>query len=106
MVRVHKQPFTPVRLFRMLGWALVVFYFVYHAFHGERGVFALMGEQRELVQVSEQLKEVKAKREKMELKVAHLRDGSLDLDLLDEQMRRMLGVMKPGEVVVMTGAGD
>ena len=106
LMRVHKQPFTPWRLLRPLLWVFVAFYFIYHALHGERGLFAYAREQRELAQLQSELKTTKATREKLELRVSHLRDGSLDLDLLDEQMRRMLGVMKPGEVVVMTGVDD
>jgi cell division protein FtsB len=80
---------------------LLAFYFGYHALHGERGLYALVKEQRQLAAVNEELKQTRAERERVELRVSHLRDNSLDLDLLDEQMRRMLGVMKPGEVILL-----
>ncbi len=101
MVRVQKQPMTPARLIRPIVIVCAVFYLSYHALHGERGLYALFRERHERTQLQEQLSKAKEAREMMELRVSHLRDGSLDLDLLDEQMRRMLGVMKPGEVVVM-----
>ena len=103
MVRVKKQSLTPMRLAQPLMWMLVTFYMGYHAFHGERGLYALMRDRREVAQLSEELAKTKSEREKMELRVSHLRDGSLDRDLLDEQMRRMMGVMHKGEVVVLTG---
>ena len=103
MVRVHRSPITPARLIRPLLLACAIFYLSYHALHGERGLYALVREQRERIQLQETLQQVRAERARMELRVSHLRDGSLDLDLLDEQMRRMLGVMKPGEIVVMSG---
>lgn len=103
MVRVQKSPMTAARMIRPLLVVVAIFYLSYHALHGERGLYALFREQHERTQLQEHLAKTKAKRESMELRVSHLRDGSLDLDLLDEQMRRMLGVMKPGEVVVMQG---
>ncbi len=60
-----------------------------------------MREKRELTKLETELKETTLAREKMELRVSHLRDNSLDRDLLDEQMRRMMGVMKQGEVVIL-----
>jgi cell division protein FtsB len=106
LVRVQKQGITPARLFRPLLVVFMIFYIAYHALHGERGLYALMRERHEREQLTQELSTAKNKRQQMELRVAHLRDGSLDLDLLDEQMRRMLGVMKPGEIVVMDGASD
>ncbi|MES2984878.1 MAG: septum formation initiator family protein [Pseudomonadota bacterium] len=94
-----------MRLIKPLGWMLAAFYLGYHAFHGERGLYALMREKHELAALQSDLSTTTAERQKMERRVSHLRDNSLDRDLLDEQMRRMLGVMKKGEVVVLTG-GD
>lgn len=102
MVRVKKQSLTPARLVKPLLWMLVTFYMGYHTMHGERGLYALMRDKRELSQLQAELVKTKAEREKMELRVSHLRDGSLDRDLLDEQMRRMMGVMHQGEVVILT----
>ncbi len=103
MVRIHRQRLTPVRLLRPLLWMLVAFYMGYHTLHGERGLYALMRDQREEIALKRELAETKATREVMERRVGNLRDNSLDRDLLDEQMRRMLGVMKKGEVVVLMG---
>ncbi len=102
MVRTKKQPVTPMRWIKPLAWMFMAFYVGYHTLHGERGLYALLREKRELASLQTELATTKAEREKMELRVSHLRDNSLDRDLLDEQMRRMLGVMKKGEVVVLT----
>ena len=82
----------------------MAFYLGYHALHGERGLYALVREQHERAALKIELAQVKTEREKMELRVSHLRDNSLDRDLLDEQMRRMLGVMRPNEVMMFTGS--
>jgi cell division protein FtsB len=101
-VRVQRHTTSTAQLVKPLMLMLFVFYFGYHALHGERGLYALVREQRELAQLTKEYDATKAAREKMELKVSHLRDGSVDKDLLDEQMRRMLGVMDKNEVVILT----
>lgn len=103
MVRVQRSAMTPARMIRPLIIVCAFFYLSYHALHGERGLSALIREQHERATLETELQEKSSQRKAMELRVSHLRDGSLDLDLLDEQMRRMLGVMKPGEIVVMQG---
>lgn len=89
------------RFARPIALVFVVFYMGYHTFHGERGLYALVREQQELATAKKDLAETKAKREHLEARVSRLRDGSIDLDLLDEQMRRMLGVSRPGEVMLI-----
>ena len=101
LVRVKKQTLTPMRLMKPLMWMLVVFYMGYHTLHGERGLYALMRDQREQTLLEKELTKTKSERERMEHRVMSLRDGSLDRDLLDEQMRRMLGVMHAGEIVIL-----
>ncbi len=101
MVRLQKQPLTRARLMKPLLALCAVFYLCFSALHGDRGIYALLRDQRELAALQQELAQTKAERERVELRVSHLRSGSLDLDLLDEQMRRMLGVMKKGEVVVL-----
>lgn len=100
-VHVVKQTMSPARLTKPLMCMLLVVYFGYHALHGERGLYALFREKRILASLETDYLKTKAEREKMEQHVLHLRDASLDRDLLDEQMRRMLGVMKKGELVVL-----
>lgn len=106
LVRAQKQTLSPGRLVKPLVILCVLFYLSYHALHGDRGLYALVRERTEREHLQSELAKTKAQRQRMELRVSHLRDGSLDLDLLDEQMRRMLGVMKPGEIVVMDGDAD
>ena len=100
-VRIVRQTMTPGRLLKPLMGMCMVFYLGYHACHGERGLYALVREKRELASLQTDYTTTKLEREKLELRVSHLRDDSLDRDLLDEQMRRMLGVMKKGEVMVL-----
>ena len=77
----------------------VMFYLGFHAVSGERGVFALFKESRKLELLQTELADVKAKHAALERKVHLLSDDSLDLDLLDEQVRRVMGMAGSDEIV-------
>lgn len=77
----------------------ISFYLVFHAVSGDRGVLALFSESRRLEEVKTELAKVKAKHDYMEHKVQLMSDNSLDLDMLDEQVRRVLGMANKNEVV-------
>ena len=89
------------RLAGPLLLVLIMFYLGFHAVSGERGVFALFKETRRLDALQSELTEVKRKHEALEHKVRLLSDNSLDLDMLDEQARRVMGVAGKDEVVIM-----
>ncbi len=101
IVLSRRQVSKPSRLVRPLLMVFAIFYLLFHALHGERGIYAYIRDARELSQMQQSLEVTRAQREQVELRVRHMRDGSIDPDLLDEQMRRMMGVMKPNEVVIL-----
>lgn len=75
-------------------------YFTFAAVQGDYGVFRqvqLRAEERALIAQRDQLKT-----ELIELKNLTLRlsDGYLDLDLLDEQARDVLGYLRADEIVI------
>lgn len=79
-------------------------YFGYHLVHGDRGYFARKGLEQKLVSAEQKLAQKSADREKLENRVRLMRPESLDLDLLDERARIVLGYMKPEERVVVQSA--
>lgn len=79
---------------------LILFYLAFHTVSGERGIFALLRESRKLDALQDELADTKAKREILEKKVQKLSNNSLDLDLLDEQARKVLGTTGKNEVVL------
>lgn len=90
---------------RQIGFAMFIglslSYFGIQLMQGERGVYAYVRETHRQELLEQELAQVKQQREIMELQVQGLRPDSLDLDLLDEQARRMLGMMAPEEKVIM-----
>lgn len=83
---------------------LVLFYLCFHAVSGERGVVAMVKETRKLALIKAELAEVIAKREALDAKVQRLSSNSLDLDLLDERARQVLGLAGRNEVVYFLNA--
>lgn len=78
---------------------LAVFYLGFHTVSGERGALALFKESRKLENLKAELAEVKQKHEVLDKKVKRLSDNSLDLDLLDERARFVLGMAGKDELV-------
>ncbi len=80
--------------------AVSIFYLTFHSLAGERGVYALLKEERKLEILTADLKQTEAERKDIEHRVRLLSSGSLDLDLLDEQSRSILGVSGESELVI------
>ncbi len=94
------RPPMQKRAIGSLFCVLLLFYLGFHTLSGERGVIALLRETSKLDTLRAELEEIKTKRESLENKVKKLSSNSLDLDLLDEQARSVLGISGKNEVVV------
>jgi len=82
------------------GAFCVAAYFVFAAVQGDYGVFRraeIVVETREL---DEELAELQIEVARMENLTRRLSDTYLDLDLLDERARDMLGMVRTDEIVV------
>jgi cell division protein FtsB len=87
---------------RAMGPLLCVFILFYLGFHmvsGDRGVVALFKESRKLAALEAEFTAIAAQRQALDKKVKLLSDSSLDLDLLDEQARLVLGMAGKNEIV-------
>lgn len=93
-----RKPFSK-RAAGPLACVLVLFYLCFHAVSGERGVVAMFKETRRLELIRAELEKTVAEREALDARVRALSSNSLDLDLLDEQARRILGLAGRNEVV-------
>jgi cell division protein FtsB len=75
-------------------------YFSYSALNGQYGLFNKFRLQAEEVKFLRQLSEIQSKNTSLELKVQRLSDGYLDLDLLDQQARKLLGLIRSNEIII------
>ena len=93
-----RQAIAPI-----LGSVLVV-YFSYHMVQGNHGLIAYMSLQTKVEQAEARYADVHAERGVLEHRVALMRPDNLDLDMLEERARKVLGFVHPDEIVIMTPA--
>ncbi len=78
---------------------LLLIYFVYHSFYGNKGIIAYFSLNQQLETAYISLESVRDERIELEHRVKLLRPDSLDKDMLDQEARRVLGVAMPNEQV-------
>jgi len=76
-------------------------YFVYHTYHGERGLIAQKALKSEYAALKIEHKALKKQRISLENKITSLGagDGQIDSDLLDEYAKKM-GYIRPNEILI------
>ena len=75
-------------------------YFVFAAVQGEYGVFRRVALEAERESLQAELALLSAEAERMRDRTRRLSDEFLDLDLLDERARMVLGMARADEIVV------
>ncbi len=78
----------------------VIAYFGYYAIWGERGMLALSDTQARLGVERELLTQAQGDRARLEHRIALMRPGSADPDLIEELARSQLMIGAPGQVAV------
>lgn len=86
---------VPVICFAAIG------YFVYHALEGDHGINAYTRLTLQIGDTRAALADVTAERRTLERRVALLRPDGLDADMLEEQARRGLGLVKSRDAVIL-----
>ena len=79
---------------------LITIYFIYSALNGQYGLFNKFRFQANEVVLLEKLTEIKLRNAVLENKVLRLSDEYLDLDLLDQQARKFLGLARSDEIII------
>ncbi|MEL6125796.1 MAG: septum formation initiator family protein [Pseudomonadota bacterium] len=75
-------------------------YFAFAAVQGEFGLTRLLDFEAEEARLEQELSKLVLVREGLENKTRRLSDEYLDLDLLDEQARKTLGLIRPDEIIL------
>lgn len=87
------------QVYAMLILTALGFYFAYHLVSGNNGLLATMQLTTKLEEAQMRLDEIRMERLKLQHRVKMMSPESLDLDLLDEQARKVLGHSKKGEII-------
>ncbi len=80
---------------------MLIGYFAYHAVEGERGLRSYFALQHRTETAQSALDALRGEREILERRVRLLRPDSLDLDMLEERARRILGFVREDERVIL-----
>lgn len=75
-------------------------YLTFAALQGEHGLFKLFQIEAQEAKLRTELAALKAERAGIENKTRRLSTGSLDLDLLDEQARKVLSLARADEILI------
>lgn len=87
-------------LFYFLGMLMLGLYFTFAAVQGDYGVFKRAEVSAEGRALTAELTTLQAEVARMENLTTRLSDTYLDLDLLDEQARDVLGLIRADEIVI------
>lgn len=76
-------------------------FFVWHAYHGERGVEADLETRKQMAEIEAKLRGVRAEKAEWQKRVDLLRGPVVDRDLLDEEARNLLNRVNKADLVVI-----
>ena len=79
----------------------VLAYFVLHAETGQYGSEAKVSLTRQLAERNAQYSELVSERDALERRVRAMTDGTLEKDMIDENARRALNVVRDDEIVIL-----
>ena len=88
-------------MYKLLALAIIVSYFIYHGVTGQRGIISTIDIDEKILEGTKKLNTLQKERSLIEYKIRILRSGSTDHDLIDEVIRRGLGMADPNEVVII-----
>lgn len=86
-----------------LACVLGLAYAIYHGVQGERGLLAWIDRSAAVERARADAAALAEERRRLERRVSLLRTESLDLDLLEEQARRLLNMGQPDEQILLHG---
>ena len=82
-------------------WATIILYISFHMIQGERGLIAFMQIHREVMAAKKTQEILISKKQRLQNQVTLLSTKSLDIDMLDERVRIMLGYSRPNETIIL-----
>ncbi|KIC22632.1 FtsB family cell division protein [Leisingera sp. ANG-Vp] len=98
MTRSNRPPLGAIAFFAA-AFALSA-YFTFAAVQGDFGLFRRVEIQAEAAELRQDLGRLQSQTAEMENLTRRLSDDYLDLDLLDEQARSVLGLVRADEIVI------
>ncbi len=86
--------------FVLIGVTLLVAYFFIAALQGQTGFFRLLQLRAQISAAEIERDQLREERERLQNLTHRLSNDYLDLDLLDEQARKKLGLVRENEIII------
>ncbi len=86
--------------FGLVVISILIFYFLLAALQGQMGFFRYLQVKAQIDASVIERDNLKAEREELENLTKRLSNDYLDLDLLDEQARKRLGLVRQNEIII------
>ena len=84
----------------MMIFSFLIFYFTFAGLKGDYGLLKNLENIAKINSLEIELNNLKSKKLMLESKVVRLGNSYLDLELLDEQARKMLGMARSNEIIL------
>ncbi|GHE01278.1 septum formation initiator [Defluviimonas sp. 20V17] len=99
MAHSQRRPALGPVIFYSLAFVLAS-YFTFAAVQGDYGVFRRVRIEADIQQLTAERDQLREELAVLKNKTHRLTDNYLDLDLLDQQVRKVLGYMRADEIVI------
>ena len=99
VLRIRKKR-SLSRFIAPVATLVILGYFGFHAFNGQYGIRANLAMQKRMAELQVELDGLSKRRETLEARVALLRDGSMEKDMVDQHVRSQLNMVREDEVVM------
>ena len=96
----HNNPLNYFGSFVLLG--TLVAFFGFHSLAGERGLLVLDNLDRKIASAQEHLYLLEKKNAEIEARIVLIGSDLIDKDLLEEMVRRELGLFAENDILVLT----
>tara|TARA_A100001037_G_C14730883_1_gene448752 strand:- start:217 stop:531 length:315 start_codon:yes stop_codon:yes gene_type:complete len=101
---MNKSVFLKNKLILYFSFLITFFisiYLIYFLIYGQRGMLTYFYLKNQNLQYQQSLNDLKAKNVYIEDRIRRLQPNTVDLDFLDEQVRKKLGLVDKKEIVII-----
>ena len=96
-----KSKIILINFFISVSFLFISFYFTFNAIYGNNGLKKNIALEIEIIELNNKLSSLQKVLYDIEKKTSSLSKKNLDLDLLDEQSRKILGLIRPDEIMLI-----
>ena len=101
---MNKSVFLKNKLILYLSFLITFFisiYLIYFLIYGQRGMLTYFYLKNQNIQYQQSLNNLEAENKYIEDRIKRLQPNTVDLDYLDEQVRKKLGLVDKNEIVII-----